>query len=271
MKRGIVVATAFLICTGIGIPAKAEMKAAQPSVPYGILYNKIQFENVSAADIPDSLSGRIASNKERQGFLHYYDEDTGYMYIAVLMGKKNTGGYSVEVTDVEDVEGRTNVWIKESKPMPGYAVIQAITYPYTVIRAKGITPNITIKNSSGTVYDNLNYAFDDDINTDELKDTKFNNLDEKDNVEESRIWSIFFSREISPEDVNDSTIYVRNSNGQRVKVSLELMDDKKQVIVKPDANYKTKGSYYLFIKKSASVMPLNIGDMKGYRMKFVIK
>jgi hypothetical protein len=269
MKRRIAAVTILLICTGIAVPAKADINSAKPPASYNFKYNNIKFEEISAENVPAPLSGIIASDKARTGFLHYYDEDTGYMYIAVLMGKRNTGGYSVQVTEVEDVEGRTNVWIKENKPQPGTNVLQVITYPYTVIRAKGITPNITIKNSSGTMYGDLTY--DNDIDINELQDTNFYNIDARTDIEENKSWTISFNKEISIEDLGSATIYVRDSEGKRVSVSLALLGNKKQVLVKPEESYRTKESYYLFIKKAPFRMPLDIGDMKGYRMKFTIK
>lgn len=109
----------------------------------GFAYNKIKFDTLTEQQIPTDLSKYISTLKSNRGFKSI--EKDGYVYIAIFAGKKNTGGYSVSVTSVEDVEGRTNVFVKETTPGSNAIVTQAITYPYVVIRAKGITNNITIK------------------------------------------------------------------------------------------------------------------------------
>ena len=110
MKRSIAMAAAvFLIGAGTLMPVRAGAETYEGS--YGFAYNKIQFEKVGGDGVPSELTGEIDSNKEKQGFAYYYDINTGYMYIAVLMGGKNTAGYSIDVTGVEDSEGRTGVFV----------------------------------------------------------------------------------------------------------------------------------------------------------------
>lgn len=109
----------------------------------GFVYNKIKFETLTEEQIPTELRKYISTLKSNRGFKSI--EKDGYVYIAIFAGKKNTGGYGINVTSVEDVEGRTNVFIKETTSSPNAIVIQTITYPYVVIRAKGITNKITLK------------------------------------------------------------------------------------------------------------------------------
>jgi hypothetical protein len=54
------------------------------------------------------------------------------MVIAVFMGSRNTGGYSVKITSVE-LNGKLTVKVKESGPPPGGMVTEALTAPYHVI------------------------------------------------------------------------------------------------------------------------------------------
>ena len=121
----------------------------------GIVNNKINFEVVSEKDTPETLMEMINKNKDQRGFVYIVDDSTGYIYIAVMSGTKPTGGYSVEVTGVEDNEGRTNVFVKELSPSKDAMVTQDITYPYTIVRAKGITPNISVKNLQEESFKNL--------------------------------------------------------------------------------------------------------------------
>ncbi|MBL4936735.1 protease complex subunit PrcB family protein [Clostridium sp. YIM B02515] len=113
----------------------------------GITMNKISFEEVSAGNLPSNLDTSIKVLKANRGYL--ITEYNDWYYITVFSGKKSTGGYSIKVLSVEDNEGKTNIVVEEKSPKQQDIVTQAITYPYTVVKLKGITPNITIKNTKG--------------------------------------------------------------------------------------------------------------------------
>ena len=52
--------------------------------------------------------------------------------IAVFMGRRMTGGYSVKITGIEE-NGKLVVKVKESGPPPGAMVTMALTSPYHVM------------------------------------------------------------------------------------------------------------------------------------------
>src|SRR5437899_1704963 len=52
------------------------------------------------------------------------------MIIAVTMGRKNSGGYSVEITGVAAAANRLRVSVKQTLPKPGAMVITALTAPF---------------------------------------------------------------------------------------------------------------------------------------------
>lgn len=53
--------------------------------------------------------------------------------IALHLGAQNTGGYGIEVTNVE-INGTTSyVTINETTPKPGEPVTMALTNPYTIV------------------------------------------------------------------------------------------------------------------------------------------
>jgi hypothetical protein len=54
------------------------------------------------------------------------------MVIAVFMGTRNTGGYSVKITRIES-NGTLMVWVKQSSPPPGMMVTEALTAPYHAV------------------------------------------------------------------------------------------------------------------------------------------
>jgi hypothetical protein len=128
-------------------------EAPKQEVQKGITVNKIAFEDVTESKIPVNLENSIKVLKANRGYI--YTEENGEYYIAIFSGKRNTGGYSIKVLSVEDNEGKTNILIEEKSPQESDMVIQAITYPYVVIKAKGITPNINIKNLKGEAFERV--------------------------------------------------------------------------------------------------------------------
>jgi len=58
------------------------------------------------------------------------------MIVAVFAGEKSTGGYSIEITRVQEdtFKHALEVIVHESKPPPGAMVIQALSQPYHIIK-----------------------------------------------------------------------------------------------------------------------------------------
>jgi hypothetical protein len=61
-------------------------------------------------------------------------------FILLNMGEKNTGGYSIEVVNVEELSDKIVVTVKENKPASGDNATQAITNPYTVVKINSKKP-----------------------------------------------------------------------------------------------------------------------------------
>jgi hypothetical protein len=60
------------------------------------------------------------------------------MVVAVFLGEKATGGYKVEITAMEEDQGKGQLRVvtRESKPPVGSITIQALTQPYHIVRVK---------------------------------------------------------------------------------------------------------------------------------------
>ena len=54
--------------------------------------------------------------------------------VALCMGEKNTGGYSLEVDHIENTSEHQNVWIKEKTPNPTDMVATVICQPFTIVK-----------------------------------------------------------------------------------------------------------------------------------------
>ena len=70
-------------------------------------------------------------------------EHDGYYYVIIKMGEKSTGGYSIEVVNVEINDKNANIYVKENNPDPTSTVTQAFTYPYVVVKFN-FKPNVKI-------------------------------------------------------------------------------------------------------------------------------
>lgn len=54
--------------------------------------------------------------------------------VALFMGTRNTGGFSIGVSDVEVQGDTTYVMVKETGPEPGEMVTMALTNPYSIVK-----------------------------------------------------------------------------------------------------------------------------------------
>ena len=130
-------------------------KSKNPTDPVSIAYNKIDFDEINKNDAPLGIKNLIEYHKSEKGFAYYIDYSSGYTYIAVLRGQKNTSGYGVSVVLAEKVDDKINVYVKETDPSPEAITLQVINYPTTIIKIKDTTANISVKNLNSFEYENL--------------------------------------------------------------------------------------------------------------------
>jgi hypothetical protein len=258
--------TMSLTCTALPVYALNSNNSSTAPVQ-NIVNNKINFEIVSDKDAPKNLLEMISNNKENKGFLFTVDDATGYIYIAVMIGSRPTGGYSIEVTGIEDNEGKTNVFVKEMSPSKDMFVTQVITYPYTIVKAKGITPNITVRNNSGVYLNNLA----NDVLKSNIWDKRWKDLKGFTNVLEDKEWTIKFNKSIGNVNVTSDIIYILDSFGNKLNATLIVTNDNKCVKIKPIENYKFAQNYYLFISKDIYGEEGTNYNISGYRMNFTIR
>lgn len=55
-------------------------------------------------------------------------------FVILNMGEKNTGGYAIAIESVVETEKSIIISVKESGPEPDSMVIQALTYPFSVVK-----------------------------------------------------------------------------------------------------------------------------------------
>jgi len=132
-------------------PVSAKAEASNES----IACNRTEFSIVSNDKAPEVLNEEINFYKGSEGFLYYIDNNSGDLYVAVLIGEKPTPSYSVKVNYVDDVEGRACISVDETYPDEYTILPQVVTYPYTIIKAELPAYKICVKNSFGKVYNYL--------------------------------------------------------------------------------------------------------------------
>ncbi len=54
--------------------------------------------------------------------------------IAVYLGQRGSGGYSIEIKDIVEYNSRIVVYVKERSPEPGSMVTMALTQPYHIVK-----------------------------------------------------------------------------------------------------------------------------------------
>jgi hypothetical protein len=117
----------------------------------GITVNTIPFETLEV--VPEEKLNLIEDLKVNRGY-SIWQEGSDY-YIFVSAGEKSSGGYSLEVIEVEDIEGVTSVIVEEKEPAQGDMTISVLTYPYTVIKVTNVADTFEIKNVDGDTYEFL--------------------------------------------------------------------------------------------------------------------
>lgn len=116
----------------------------------GITVNKIQFTTVDVTTLSEQLQGEIEALKLQKGYAFWQQEDGSYL-IMVSAGEKTTGGYGIEVTSIEDNEGKTVIAVNETSA-EGDMATEVMTYPYVLVQASGITDQFVVRDQNQEEY-----------------------------------------------------------------------------------------------------------------------
>lgn len=154
----------------------------------------VSFSTVSYSSLPKVLKDEVDDLKADENYRAY--EYNNYIYLLAAMGKRNTGGYDIDIEKVtkvlDDGEYTIKAFVDIDEPSSGSFNTQAITYPYSVVRFKSFDD-----------IENVVFFDQDDC---QLDDVEIEELDEVSTVE-GRIYDIVKS---------SRTIKVEKSNGTKV-------------------------------------------------------
>jgi hypothetical protein len=117
----------------------------------GFTVNQIAFEVVDETTLSEQMLTEIETLKLSRGYYSWLQDDGSYL-IFIGAGEKPTGGYTIEVTSMEDNEGKTNIFVKEAPPADNVRVMQVISYPYVIIKASQITDQFFVVDKDQVEY-----------------------------------------------------------------------------------------------------------------------
>ncbi len=93
------------------------------------------FEAVEPEQAPQEIQDWVNESKFfEMGQIKKYGKET---YILVTRGEKKTGGYAAEIERIQQFSDHLKVTVNLADPPKGYAVIQPIEYPFSLVKTSG--------------------------------------------------------------------------------------------------------------------------------------
>ncbi|MFB4169700.1 protease complex subunit PrcB family protein [Virgibacillus sp. JSM 102003] len=140
MKRNsIVMALLILIITGCGSGTTEDESMGGENETTNLSFKTIKVENA-----PDRVQQWIQKNRSKKAE-KVFNVD-GMTYAIILLGQKPTGGYNVEIEQIQKVktnssqsDGFNTVSYNVTEPEKGSINIQTLTYPVAVAGMEGET------------------------------------------------------------------------------------------------------------------------------------
>ncbi len=80
--------------------------------------------------VPDCVRQKVKELREKGGAAICHEDN--YSYVILALGRRPTGGYSIQIDEVKIFSDKLMLYARELKPGPDDFVTQAITYPVKV-------------------------------------------------------------------------------------------------------------------------------------------
>lgn len=108
--------------------------------------------------IDNNTSNSDSKYSERGVYYDTLNQPNAPHYYTIAMGEKNTGGYSINIENVNiDTEGNVEVIVEETNPDADSIVTMAFTYPTCMVTLDKLPSSITVKNTEGKIFKNINF------------------------------------------------------------------------------------------------------------------
>ncbi|KYC45755.1 MAG: hypothetical protein APG12_00610 [Candidatus Methanofastidiosum methylothiophilum] len=151
MKRDIKIFGSYLIC----LLAISILAGCVNQAPKEIVFQEI--ENGYYSGLIEKNNYIINNESEWQSFWNKFNKNnletqaisidfTKYTVIAVAMGEKNTGGYSIKIKKVLEYSDKVEVIIEEKPPSKEDMVTMALTQPYDIVYIPKTSKSILFRN-----------------------------------------------------------------------------------------------------------------------------
>lgn len=104
---------------------------------------------------PNYTADKSYYDLSKRGWMVDFDKrDSSPLWLIITSGEKSTGGYGINLVDVQDEgNGTICVTVEETAPEPTDMVTEALTYPHIVIRfdygSEGTPKNFKVVNTAG--------------------------------------------------------------------------------------------------------------------------
>ena len=113
----------------------------------GITTNVLKYELIKEDLVPANVIDSIKDMRTQRGFAVIKNEDGKSNLVCIGTGEKPSGGHSIVIKSIKDVEGITKIVIEEVKPAPSEFSTMQITYPSLYVKVSGGTSNIEVTNT----------------------------------------------------------------------------------------------------------------------------
>ncbi|WPC40645.1 protease complex subunit PrcB family protein [Clostridium sp. JS66] len=137
-----------------------------------------------------------------------------------------------------------------------------------------LNSNVTIKYALGTPQkynNNSSFPLTEillPVDKSSFTDSKWQDLNFQKNLDKNMQLTLYYDKELAKENVNNTNIYVVDSDGTRIPTEASLSDDKKSIRIIPLKPYVANQTYYLFITSDVT-SNIKVSN-QGYRMQFQV-
>ena len=95
-------------------------------------------EKLSDKEVPLEVLAWLESERHREDYGAFFLE--GQIYLAAKMGERPTGGFAINLGNIEIEDGAVIVRVEFESPSPWDMVTQAFTYPRAIVRVSSPNP-----------------------------------------------------------------------------------------------------------------------------------
>lgn len=94
----------------------------------------LDFTRIDYQDLPEQIKSWVDNSRKQE--IAQTKNFAGYTYILVTYGEKPTGGYRVEIQELQKRKDSIEIFVEFQAPAADQMVTQAFTYPYDLVRIK---------------------------------------------------------------------------------------------------------------------------------------